>query len=60
MACKNCLFTRNCENYDAVKCKDCERYENGVSIGRSLLPESACFKCKYENACLANPKEKSS
>lgn len=52
MGCRNCIFPRNCANYHEVECKNCEKYENAVPVGTPLLPDYACFKCKYDNTCV--------
>lgn len=54
MGCRNCIFTRNCVNYDETKCKGCDKYENAVPVGETLLPDANCFKCKFEDTCVAN------
>lgn len=58
MGCRNCIFPRNCANYHEVECKNCEKYENAVPVGTPLLPDAACFKCKYEDTCLARTEDK--
>lgn len=58
MSCRKCIFPRTCENYDEAKCKDCEKYDdNAVHIGTPLLPEYACFKCKYNDTCVLSKGE---
>lgn len=52
--CRNCISPRNCVNYHEVECKNCEKYtEDAKPIGTPLLPEYACFKCKYDKTCVA-------
>lgn len=54
MGCRNCISPRICVNYDETKCKDCEKYENAVPVGKQLLPDANCFKCKFEDTCVGN------
>lgn len=58
MNCKKCISTQNCKNYDEKKCEDCLIFENAVPVGMPLLPDYACFKCKYEKTCIVSDTQK--
>ena len=57
MCCRKCIFPKNCENFEESRCKDCEKYVDAVPCGKPVLPEYACFKCKYEKTCLVCDKK---